>query len=518
MNDQQLNQALTVAAQNSNELAQLVKFAMESNFDCPDARAAAKVAGEVLIGKSANESTIIQSMGAAYEAVLFTAMHKAGRINPPNQQYATRISDVFNQVVRMINSLKQDQGRTQGNGTGIFSSNSSGSSSIFSKQESSGGLFTKQESTSQSSLFGAKKDEPLFASAKQEEVSSSIFGNSEEPAKEASVATTAQPTTVTGQSTMESLIAHETETTLRATCVSARQMSDSIALYKEALLDENIINCNDAEIECRIKPTKRTPIQLSVVNNTRTFQIGEGETTDRTISVLHEDINKFLDEVQALQNADFNNRLVSKAMTTAIALHGAVSAYAETAREHEALETLTVTDATRAATAVTTELYRALAIAIDYVSEDNGIPNADGTGYVHFELDFSNFKEEAEQLEEFFLSYEGKQASTFELLFCQFVRALAWVRIGLHDDVLTVGKREIRAELPYPIFDGVEIGAHHKLLERESMGENLDLLCDLADVIEKRLPAARLFVIDGLYRTAYIDRAYDTCRPKAVLQ
>lgn len=520
MNDQQLNQALTIAAQNSQELAELVKFANGANFNCPDARKAAAIAGEFLHAKGANESTIIQSMGQTYEAVLFTEMHKAGRINPPNQTYANRITEVYNQVVRMINSLQQDQGRTQGNGTGIFTTGSNnGTSGLFTKQDSgsSAGLFTKQDSSSGTSgLFtGGKKDEPLFASSKQEEPASSLFGNAgaEDNAEPASAGA---PTTVKGINSMEALIAHETEAALRKTCVTARQVTESIALYKDANLGEAVFA--DGSDECTITVGRRTPVQIACVKHSRNFEIGENEKTQKVLDQLADEVVSFGNAVEELQDKDFSVKMVNKIITTAIGLHNAFDAYASTCRESNDLETLTVTDATRASNAVTTELYRAMAIAIDFAAEDKGFPNADGNAYVHFELDFSNFKEEAEQLEEFYLSYDGKQANVFELLFCQFARALSWIHLMLSDNNLQVGKREIRIELPYPLFDNVEIGGHHALLSRDVMGENLDLLSDLTDVVEKRFPAARVFVIDGLYRTGYVDRAYTTCRPKIVLQ
>lgn len=520
MNDQQLNQALSIATQNSNELAELVKYANGIGFDCPDARAAAKLSGEYLVAKGANEPTVIQSMGSAYEAVLFTAMNKAGRINAPNQTYANRIQSVYNQLVRLINSTKQEQGRVQGQGTNIFNTNTQSSqSSLFNKPDSGqSSLFNKPES-SQSSLFtGGKSEEPLFASKQQEEVSSSIFGGQEETVAEQTESVLA-PQPSKGTKPMESLIAHETEVNLRKTCVTARQVSESIALYKDSLIDENAIAdfVNEEEGKVNIID-RRTPVQIRVMNNLRNFEIGEGEVTKRTLEAVSEDVIKFHDLVDGLQKTDFSSRMVSNLIRGVTDLYETFNTYAATAREHADLETLTVTDATRAATAVTTELYRAMAIAIDFVSEDKGIQNAEGTGVVHFELDFSNFKEEAEQLEEFYLSYDGKQSSTFELLFCQFARALGWMRLKLTGDNLTVGRREVHVELPYPLFDNVEIGAHHKLLERDVMGENLDLLTDLADVVEKRLSPSRLYVVDGLYRTAYIDRAYNTCRPKAVLQ
>lgn len=521
MNDNQVQQALSAATNASAPLAELVKFANSINFDCPDARGAAKVAGEVLLSKGSNEQVIVQSMGSAYEAVLFTAMHKAGRINPPDQAYANRIGDVYNQVVRLIQGLKQEQGRVQGNGTSIFTTNSS--------SQSSGGLFT-QPSTGQSqgSLFGAKPaesgtqgslfgapDKAPFASEMQ---SGSMFG---EPEKSEPTSTPQTGTAKsgdrnrTGNPTMESLIAHETEVKLRSTCVTARQVSESIAIYKDAAFDEDMIKEFNAHTqEIVIVPSSRTPIHIAVVNNLRTFEIGEDGKTDKALESLNEDLIKYTNEVGRLVEADFSERMVSGLLTAAIGLHSTFDAYATAARGENDLETLTVTDSTRASTAVTAELYRALSVALDFASEDRGLVNADGTGHVHFELDFSNFKEEAEQLEEFYLSYEGKQASMFELIFSQFARALNWIRVEMEGLKAVVGRREVRVELPYPLLDNVDVTPHHKLLEREVMGENLDLLSDISDFVEKRLPPARMQVIDGLYRLGYVDRAYSTCRPK----
>ena len=523
MNDTQLQQALTAATNASAPLAELVKFANSVGFDCPDARAAAKVAGEVLFGKGTNEQLIVQSMGSAYEAVLFTAMHKAGRINPPDQAYANRIGDVYNQVVRLIQGLKQEQGRVQGNGTSIFTTNSN------SQAQSSGGLFTQPQSgQSQGSLFGAKPADntqsgslfgaPEKAPFASEMQSSSLFGEPEKTEPN----TTPQTGTAnigdrnrTGNPTMESLIAHETEAKLRSTCVTARQVSESIAIYKDATFDEDMIREFNAHTqEIVIVPSSRTPIHIAVVNNLRTFEIGEEGKTDKALEALTEDLAKYTNEVTRLAEADFSERMVSGLLKAAIGLHNTFDVYATAARGENDLETLTVTDSTRASTAVTAELYRALSVAIDFASEDRGLVNADGTGHVHFELDFSNFKEEAEQLEEFYLSYEGKQASMFELIFSQFARALNWIRVEMEGFNAVVGRREVRVELPYPLLDNVDVTAHHKLLEREVMGENLDLLSDISDFVEKRLPPARMQVIDGLYRLGYVDRAYTTCRPK----
>ena len=521
MNDQQLQTALAAATNASAPLAELVKFANGIGFDCPDARQAAKMAGEVLMGKGSNEQVIVQSMGAAYEAVLFTAMHKAGRINPPDQAYANRIADVYNQIVRLIQGLKQEQGRVQGHGTSIFTTGNSNqsSSSLFTQPQSGqsqGSLFGAKpaDSNTSSSLFGTPEKAP-FASEMQ---SGSLFGEPESP--QPSTNTQSQSASSgdrnrTGNPTMESLIAHETEAKLRSTCVTARQVSESIAIYKDATFDEDMVREFNAHTqEIVIVPTSRTPIHIAVVNNLRTFEIGEEGKTDKALEALMGDIAIFNNETARLADADFSERMVSGLLTTAIGIHTAFEAYAEAARGENDLETLTVTDSTRASTAITAELYRALSVALDFASEDRGLMNADGTGHVHFELDFSNFKEESEQLEEFYLSYEGKQASMFELIFSQFARALNWIRIEMEGFKAIVGRREVRVELPYPLLDNVDVTPHHKLLEREVMGENLDLLSDISDFVEKRLPSARMQVIDGLYRVGYVDRAYSTCRPK----
>ncbi len=522
MNDMQLQKALEAATNSSSALAELVKFANGIGFDCPDARQAAKLAGEVLLGKGTNEQAVMQAMGAAYEAVLFTAMHKAGRINPPDQAYANRIGDMHGQIVRLIQGFKQEQGRVQGNGTSIFTTGGG--------NQSNGGLFTQPQQTSQTqgSLFGAKPadgnsnsnlfgtpEKPPFASESQ---ASSLFGEPEksEPNNTSQTKTaTRGDLNRTGNPTMESLIAHETEAKLRSTCVTARQVSDSIAIYKDAVFDEDMVKEFNAHTqEIVIVPSSRTPIHIALVNNLRTFEIGEDGKTDKALEALNEDIIKYTNSVGTLVDSDFSERMVSALIATAIDLHTAFDAYATVARGENDLETLTVTDSTRASTAVTAELYRALSVAIDFASEDRGLMNADGTGYVHFELDFSNFKEEATQLKEFFTSYEGKQASMFELIFCQFARALNWIRVDMESNKVSIGRREVRVELPYPLLDNVDVTPHHKLLEREAMGDNLDLLSDITDFVEKRLPAARMQVIDGLYRLGYVDRAYSTGRPK----
>ena len=522
MDNNTLLKALGAATQNDNELAQLVKYANDINFDCPDAKTAAAMAGDALLAKGTNEQATISGIGKAYEAILFTAMNKAGKIQVPNQAYANRIQNMYNQIIRLYNSTQQDQGRVQGNGQPSIFGNQS-NNNLFSQPASSngGGLFTKKDQGgSQSSLFGNKDDKPLFASQTQEEPSSSLFGAGAAQSTEESVATPNETHFHTGNKSMESLIAHETEAKLRSVCVTARQVSESIALYKDSALDEEqfkVFSGKNVESVVSVGG-KRTPISIALVDNNRSFEIGEGETTARAIEALSNEIIKFNNDTERLRDADFSGRMVDDLVDVAVNLHNSVEAYAAAARENSDLNTLTATDATRAATAVTTELYRALSIAIAFAAEDKGLLNADGNAHVNFELDYSDFKEEIGQLRDFYASYEGKQSTMFELLFCQFARMLNTIRVQVDDVNMLVGRREIRVEMPYPMLDGVEVTPTHKQLDKEVMGENLDLITDLIDVIEKRMPFARVQLIDGLYRTGYIDRAYSTCRPKIVLQ
>ena len=522
MDNNTLIKALNAATQNDGELAQLVKYANENNFDCPDAKAAAALAGDALLAKGANEQAVIHGIGKAYEAVLFTAMNKAGRIQAPNQPYANRISNMYGQIVRLHNSTQQDQGRVQGNGQpSLFGTQSGGNMFSQSTGSNSGGLFTKKDQGgSQSSLFGSKDDKPLFASQNQEAPSSNLFGEGAAVSTAEPVQATNKPQIHTGYKSMESLIAHETEAKLRSVCVTARQVSESIALYKESALDEELFKAFSGKyVETIVNvDDKRTPIAIALVDNNRTFEIGEGEITAKAIEALSNDIIKFSSETDRLRDAEFTGRMVDSLVDTAVSLHVAVEAYAEAARGNSELNTLTVTDATRAATAVTSELYRALTVAIGFAAEDKGLLNADGNAYVNFELDYTDFKEEIGQLREFYASYEGKQTTMFELIFSQFARMLNTIRVQVDDVNLLVGRREIRIEMPYPMLDGVDVTSTHAQLDKDAMGDNLDLITDLIDMVEKRMPFSRVKLIDGLYRTGYVDRAYPTCRPKIILQ
>ena len=506
MNEQVLDKALAMAAQQQPNLANIVGYANQQGIKCSDARMAAAVIGKKLNSGGANENVIISEMGKAYEAVLYITMVNGNKIQVTNQQYHQKQQQHYQSVANVIKGT-QEQGVTHGNGTNIYNTATPAANT---------NIFPAAQATQ---LFGTPASQAggLFTPNKEPEPQTNLFATNP-------IVHTQQPLeikqqSITEENIMESLVSHETETLLRESCVTSKSISESIALYKGLTFDEDLIRSlmDNGGVESARVNGVRTAIKLSIATSSREFEIGE-DSTSRAMEALHTTVEATLAKFKTLASSEFTGRMVSDTITTVSHLVRAFKEYADNAKSSDTLNQLTVSDATRAYSALQSELYMALDTALSFAGEGKPYPNKDGTGTVNFELDYTDLIGELGDLEEFHASYEGMQSNLFELIFCQFAQALSWIDINVDGHVVTLGSRTVNISMPYPLFDGFELRQIHTSIDRSAAGENLDIVLDMMDSVAKGLPASRVRFIDGIYRSAYIDRAYNTCRPKVSLR